>query len=152
MLLVMRKNPLQAGDKYWHEHHFICCDCGVRIRGDTKVRKIHSIFFFKESKNKLVKCQSRNVSKSSPSYWYAQVDNNIQVWQKEGRLYCDADYKKKFVPRCAHCSGFILGVKTNLSLSLYLFIYFNIYIILIFIFIFILYLYLCLYLYSYLKR
>ena len=34
-----------------------------------------------------------------------------QVWQKEGRLYCDADYKKKFVPRCADCSGFILGVR-----------------------------------------
>ena len=33
----------QAGEKYWHEHHFICCDCGVRIRGDSKVRKI--LFF-----------------------------------------------------------------------------------------------------------
>ena len=33
------------------------------------------------------------------------------MWQKEGRLYCDADYKKKFVPRCADCSGFILGVR-----------------------------------------
>ena len=38
----------QAGEKYWHEHHFICCDCGVRIRGDSKVRKI---IFIKVSKN-----------------------------------------------------------------------------------------------------
>eukprot|EP00092_Neocalanus_flemingeri_P027310 GFUD01029621.1.p1 GENE.GFUD01029621.1~~GFUD01029621.1.p1 ORF type:complete len:187 (+),score=44.70 GFUD01029621.1:118-678(+) len=57
---------MKAGDKYWHESHFLCSDCGVRLR-DTK------------------------------------------VFQKDGALFCDHDYKKRFVPRCASCSGFILS-------------------------------------------
>ena len=58
----------------------------------------------------LGKIVSISVSLPSPS---------LQVWQKEGRLYCDSDYKKKFVPRCADCSGFILGVISKISYMLY---------------------------------
>ena len=57
----------QAGDTYWHESHFTCSECGLRLR-DSK------------------------------------------VFQKDGLLYCEMDYKKMFVPRCAACSGFILNV------------------------------------------
>ena len=57
----------QAGDTYWHEAHFTCSECGLRLR-DSK------------------------------------------VFQKDGLLYCEMDYKKRFVPRCAACSGFILSV------------------------------------------
>ena len=57
----------QAGDTYWHESHFTCSECGLRLR-DSK------------------------------------------VFQKDGLLYCEMDYKKMFVPRCAACSGFILTV------------------------------------------
>ena len=57
----------QAGESYWHETHFTCSDCGIRLK-DTK------------------------------------------VFQKEGLLFCEVDYKKRFVPRCAACSGFILSV------------------------------------------
>lgn len=57
---------MKANDKYWHENHFLCCDCGVKL-------------------------------------------NNTKVFQKDGKLYCDLDYKKRFVPRCASCSGFILN-------------------------------------------
>ena len=52
---------------YWHESHFTCSECGVRLR-------------------------------------------DAKVFQKDGLLYCEVDYKKRFVPRCAACSGFILSV------------------------------------------
>ena len=33
------------------------------------------------------------------------------MFQKDGGLlFCEVDYKKRFVPRCAACSGFILSV------------------------------------------
>ena len=35
---------------------------------------------------------------------------NTSVFQKNGSLYCETDYKKNFVPRCAFCSGFIMKV------------------------------------------
>ena len=101
----------QAGEKYWHEHHFICCDCGVRIRGDSKVRKLSS------SKNQsgessllLSVSSSKIIIRVRGKFFPSRPYPYNQVWQKEGRLYCDSDYKKKFVPRCADCSGFILGV------------------------------------------
>ncbi len=49
------------------------------------------------------------------AYWTtlsAQADISGQVFQKEGRLYCDSDYKRNFVPRCAQCSEFIMQVST----------------------------------------
>ena len=95
----------QAGEKYWHEHHFICCDCGVRIRGDSKVRKIYLTI----GRNSLINTSYVSL-RSEENAQSALSSPPHQVWQKEGRLYCDADYKKKFVPRCADCSGFILGV------------------------------------------
>ena len=65
--LLRFSSPLtgQAGETYWHESHFTCSECGLRLR-DSK------------------------------------------VFQKDGLLYCEMDYKKMFVPRCAACSGFIL--------------------------------------------
>ncbi|XP_023345728.1 leupaxin [Eurytemora carolleeae] len=55
---------MKAGDKYWHDEHFLCSVCGIRLK-DTK------------------------------------------VYLKNQELFCENDYKK-FVPRCASCSGFIL--------------------------------------------
>ncbi len=62
---------MKAGTKFWHDHHFTCADCGIRLR-------------------------------------------EAKVFQKDGRLYCDRDYKTKFVPRCAMCSEFILQVRSDL--------------------------------------
>ena len=45
---------LQAGEKYWHEHHFICCDCGVRIRGDSKAGKWFFVKWFSAATGKLI--------------------------------------------------------------------------------------------------
>lgn len=49
---------LQAGEKYWHEHHFICCDCGVRIRGDSKAGKWFFVKWFSAATGKLIFCHS----------------------------------------------------------------------------------------------
>ena len=42
-------------------------------------------------------------------------EENTTVFQKNGELYCETDYKKNFVPRCAFCSGFIMKVNMNLK-------------------------------------
>ncbi|TRY79206.1 hypothetical protein TCAL_01994 [Tigriopus californicus] len=55
---------LKAGNKVWHDHHFVCSICGLPLKDE-------------------------------------------KVYQKDGKLYCDGDYKKRFVPRCAFCSGYI---------------------------------------------
>ena len=39
------------------------------------------------------------------------VEDNTTVFQKNGELYCETDYKRNFVPRCAFCSGFIMKVR-----------------------------------------
>ena len=66
--------------------------------------KVGKVLSFSVSSSTIIK--SSEWGKFFPSRPYPYN----QVWQKEGRLYCDSDYKKKFVPRCADCSGFILGV------------------------------------------
>ena len=37
-------------------------------------------------------------------------ESNPTVFQKDGSLYCEVDYKHKFVPKCAYCFGFIMKV------------------------------------------
>ena len=32
------------------------------------------------------------------------------VFQKDGKLFCELDYKQKFVPKCAFCTDFIMKV------------------------------------------
>ena len=44
----------------------------------------------------------------------ATLEENTTVFQKNGDLYCETDYKKNFVPRCAFCSGFIMKVNNKL--------------------------------------
>ena len=34
----------------------------------------------------------------------------VSVYSKEGSLYCEADYKKKFVPKCAKSMEYITEV------------------------------------------
>ena len=41
---------------------------------------------------------------------------DAKVYQKDGQLFCESDYKRKFVPRCGFCSGFILDVSMHHSL------------------------------------
>ena len=36
----------------------------------------------------------------------------VSVYSKEGALYCENDYKKKFVPKCAKCMEYITEVST----------------------------------------
>ncbi len=31
-------------------------------------------------------------------------------YYRDGKLYCDADYKRKFVPKCAKCQDYITSV------------------------------------------
>ena len=39
---------------------------------------------------------------------------NVGVFSKEdGVLYCEADYKAKFVPKCAKCHDYIMEVRLN---------------------------------------
>merc|ERR1719210_2406417 len=65
---------MKAGDTYWHESHFTCSECGVRLR-------------------------------------------DAKVFQKDGLLYCEMDYKKKFVPRTQSKPWVRLGTRNTSSAS-----------------------------------
>ena len=35
----------------------------------------------------------------------------VSTFSKEGKLYCEKDYKEKFVPKCARCLEYITEVR-----------------------------------------
>lgn len=67
---------MKAGGRAWHDEHFNCSDCGMRL-------------------------------------------SDAKVYQRDGgkKLYCDSDYKKRFVPVCAFCSAYVTSVLAPLVLS-----------------------------------
>ena len=72
----------------------MCGRCGEEITGRALKAKE---FLFHE--DKCFKCFTCNIDL-----------REISVFEKEGKLYCDKDYKANFVPKCAKCSEYITEV------------------------------------------
>ena len=57
-----------------------------------------------------------NVFLEEDEYNESEEDNRSNkntVYQKDGSLYCERDYKRLFVPKCASCGDHIMKVSQS---------------------------------------
>ena len=88
------------------QDHFSCLECGVSLRlvsGDGgEYAEDDSVFFEEDEENLDLEVANNNITTSEKK--------RSTVYQKDGLLYCERDYKKLFVPRCSSCRGHIMKV------------------------------------------
>merc|ERR1711962_1685139 len=86
-------SAVKAGGKFWHQDHFACLECGTSLRLPTPSRlEVDDNVFLEEDEEEN---SADNISRST-------------VYQKDGSLYCERDYKRLFVPKCASCGDHIM--------------------------------------------
>ena len=87
------------------QDHFSCLECGVSLRlvsGDGgEYAEDDSVFLEEDEENLDLEVANNNITSEK---------KRSTVYQKDGLLYCERDYKKLFVPRCSSCRGHIMKV------------------------------------------
>ena len=72
-----------------------CCGkCGEPITG--KAMKAKELLYHED------KCFSCSVCRRDLK--------TVPVYSRDGKLYCEKDYRENFVPKCAQCNDFVLDV------------------------------------------
>ena len=76
-----------------------CGKCGLSISG--KAMKVKDRAYHEEKCFSCTEC--RRDLKAIP------------VYSRNDQLYCEKDYREKFVPKCAHCNDYVLDVRITLK-------------------------------------
>ena len=88
------------------QDHFSCLECGVSLRlvsGDGgEYGEDDSVFLEEDEENIDLEVAYNDIT--------SEKKKRSTVYQKDGLLYCERDYKKLFVPRCSSCRGHIMKV------------------------------------------
>ena len=93
------------------QDHFSCLECGVSLRlvsGEGgEYAEDDSVFLEEDEENIDLEVANNNIT--------SEKKKRSTVYQKDGLLYCERDYKKLFVPRCSSCRGHIMKVRLGLK-------------------------------------
>ncbi|CAG7817040.1 unnamed protein product [Allacma fusca] len=118
----IKQNPTRALGKLWHPHCFKCTECGKQLL-PTNFREKHGNPYCEEDYHKLFshKCHAckQPITDGNPVHamgktWHADhfscsdCGKNLSpnnFYERDGRLYCEDDFHRRFSPKCASCHG-----------------------------------------------